>query len=285
VYSENLQKYVPPNFDLAKYESAANMELTDWFENLWVRMGYRATNLVVGEEEAQALKALNQINISRGLLTDGPYYKIMYASFELDQTTQLSIIRDISYIDLFHKADLLKTDELAKLYSETSSFVTSMIDKDRYGKLAEPVRIGGLINEHSLSWLEVDMDCSDSEIKEAFSAWLIRSKQKQKAEKKPKRREHKLNNLNKVTLRKWHDERVLAYIDLAMWNELNGTDVTNNIYGKILFPDLRDIRSKEKKVEDTIQQYALELTSPDFLRRVFKLLSDADRKKISQKTS
>ena len=191
------------------------------------------------------------------------------------------MVRDITYIDLFHKADLLKTEELEKLYSETSSFITPILNKERYEILTEPVRLGGTINEHSLSWLEVDMDCSESEIREEFSAWLKRAKQKQKAEKKSKRREHKLNILNKVTFRKWHDERVLAYIDLAMWNKLNGNDVTNNTYGEILFPDPRDIRSKEKKVEDTIQQYALELTSPDFLRRVFKLLSDTDRKKNS----
>jgi len=279
VYPESLQKYIPPEFDLAKYESAANMELTDWFENLWVRRGYRSIKTVEDEEQTQALKTLNQINISRGLVIDGPFYKIMYGIFGLDQTTQTSVVRDISYIDLFHKADLLKTDELAKLYVETSSFVTPMLDQDRYGKLTEPVRLNGSINEHSFAWLELDMDCSDSEINEAFSDWLKRSRQKQKAEKKPKRRDHKLKNLNKVTFRKWHDERVLAYIDLAMWNQLNGTDVTNNIYGKILFPDPRDIRSKEKKVEDTIQQYAQELTSPDFLKRVFKLLSDIDRKK------
>jgi len=280
-YPEYLRKYIPPEFDLTKYGLAANMELPDWFENLWVRLGYQTIRMTLDEEQKEAISILNKANISRGILIDGPYYRLMSLTFQFDQTTQTSVVRDISYMDLFHKSDLLMTDELAKLYSEVNSFVTPMLDHARFEKLTSPVRLNGSMNENSLSWLEVDLDCSDKEIVNAFSSWLQSSRHQLKVEKKLKRREHQLKKLNKVSFRKWHDEKVLAYIDLAMWNTINETGATNKIYGEILFNDPKDLRDKTKKIEDTVKHYARELTSPDFLRRVFKLLSDQGRQKNS----
>ena len=48
MYAEHLKPFIPPEFDLTKYESAATLDLWDWAANLGKRCGLRCDLL---EEE------------------------------------------------------------------------------------------------------------------------------------------------------------------------------------------------------------------------------------------
>ena len=65
MYAEHLKPFIPPEFDLTKYESAATLDLWDWAANLGKRCGLRCDLL---EEE------LTLENIQHGRLAgvEGP---------------------------------------------------------------------------------------------------------------------------------------------------------------------------------------------------------------------
>ena len=38
MYRENLEEFIPPGFDLAKYDACINMSLMGWIENISARL-------------------------------------------------------------------------------------------------------------------------------------------------------------------------------------------------------------------------------------------------------
>lgn len=64
MYPEHLQKYIPPDFDLDKYEQSAKMSLEDWLINLTARyITYQASqSQFKGEYNAKEQSALEQVN-------------------------------------------------------------------------------------------------------------------------------------------------------------------------------------------------------------------------------
>lgn len=283
MYQEHLQKYIPPDFDLAKYDKAANMELVSWIENLSMRLiGFMASDKVLAQKQKTLLEDISQKNISYGVVLDTPYAEFLNGLIMDDDAEYASVVKDITYFELFTMADAVKTPELGKVYSAIESTILPLINQKMLGKLNDVFPVYSLDDEENLAWLEIDMNCSDNEITAAFSGWLDRARKRQLAEnEKPKRREHKVNKFNQVAFRHWHDAKVLAYIDLVSWNNLKGNKITSNIIGNILFPDPRSLRDSTAIINDTVKPLANKLTSPPNIRRMIKVFADKNRKKIS----
>jgi len=286
VYPENLQKFIPPEFNLAKYDEAASMDLINWIENLMVRaLVFSSLGKLQDEKLRHFIVELNTKNITRGIIINSPLIKLFNGLIQDDVIGYSAAVRELTYLDLFDHEDIFKTDGLEVLYSEYS-FFDDILNKDKFDKLIAPYRPIDSLNETPLSWLEVDLNSSDSEIKDSFTHWLTKTREKQKSDgEKSKRRDHKLKKLNIVAFRKWHDAKVLAYIDLVTWNSLRGNKPTSFILGNILFPDPKDITDKGRRVDDTVAPYAAELTSLTSLKRMFKVLGEHNRKEITEKSS
>lgn len=306
MYPEYLHQYIPPDFDLAKYDKAANMEFINWIENLEQRFEpfmhyltgdttcnelkkkdankydknlYAFINEGVNQKELVQKKISN--NISCGVVLDSLFHSFFKTSFIDDGTEYASIVKGITYAELVLLRDAYITEEVQELYSKAEpSFFSSVWEKN-LGKLNDVIHSHGSDGEVNLSWLKVDMNCSDSEITSAFSTWLKKTRTKQEAEDKPKRREFKLKNFNQVAFRKWHDSKVLPYIDLVTWNFLQENKVTSRILGDILFPDPRNLSDTTAIINDTVKPLAIKLTSKVTLKRMMAALAYKTRNKIT----
>ncbi|MBL1320427.1 MAG: hypothetical protein COA63_005120 [Methylophaga sp.] len=308
MYSEHLQKFIPPEFDLAKYEKSANIELIYWVDNLIKRAKplscflnsdheftvYKCNSesesesdkgfydfVSDGLDERELFERDVRLNILSGTFVDENIHNLVQAMF-IDETSHaVSIISEMNYADLISLDEKNITKEKRELFStvEQSRFPSDL--EKNLGELNNPIYSYSVNGEIDLSWLKVDMSCSDSEISTAFNDWLKQHREKEESLIKTKRRMHKLKKINKTAFRKWHDAKVLAYIDLVTWNFLNKQKITSINLGEILFPDPRIISDKAKMIDDTTKPYAERLTSNRFIRRVGKIVVDEKRKKIS----
>ena len=286
MYSKNLLKYIPQNFELSKYDKAANMELINWIENLAMRLlGFAASKnklALLDPKQKALIEGLTQKIINQGVTLGSQYSAMLNEMLTKDDAEYTSIVRDITYYELFRLSDILKTTDMDRLYSEVKSIFLHLLNQQELGKLNDPLPTYRENDEARLSWLEVDMNCSDSEITAAFSEWLKHTRAKKLSEiPMLKRREHKLNKFNQVAFRKWHDAQVLAYIDLITWNNLKGNKITSKIIGDILFPDPKSLRDSTAMINDTVKPLANKLTSLPTTRRMLKVLSDTNRKKTT----
>ena len=306
MYREHLQKFIPPEFDLEKYDGGAIMELIYWIDNLvkrispfncylendysfkeYLRVGGKGFFNLNDDGLSQKERCEKDVlrNISAGVLL-APSVHDMFEAFFMDGTTHhLSIVKGVTYEDLFLLDDEFITDEKKKLYSMVEPSFFPSIYENNLGELNNVIRSVDSNGDIDLSWLQIDMKCCDCEITEAFSRWLKQTRGEQKEKQKSKTRERKLNHFNQVTFRKWHDAKVLPYIDLITWNFLQKNKVTNKIIGEILFPDPRVLSDKTKIIEDTTRPYASKLTSLSIKRRMISVLVEQHRKKNTEKTS
>lgn len=306
MYPKNLLKYIPPNFDLSKYDKAANMELIHWVNNLMNRAkplscflnnDYEFTeykcnsenadernlhDLASGELGEKELFERDVIkNILDGALVDESFHSFIQTMFIDETSLANAIIREMNYADLISLDEKNLTKEKRELYSKVEhSMFPSVLEKN-LGELTNPIYNYSPDGEVEFSWLKVDMSCSDSEISTNFNEWLKQHRTKEESLTKSKRRAHKLKKINKTAFRKWHDAKVLAYIDLVTWNFLNKQKMTSINLGEILFPDPRITSDKAKMIDDTTKPYAERLTSNRFIRRVAKITIDEKRKKTS----
>ena len=296
MYRDQLEKYIPLEFDLSKYDATANMELVHWLDNLMKRARsfscYLSNDLQLNEYEPEqnsisegffefandglSSKQLFETNVTnnieQGAHIDSNVHNLIQAMFVFDNKSNLSVLGSMTLNDLIVLKDRFITQEFEELHSEIepSIFPSEMIEN--LGKLNDEIFSFSDDGKMELSWLKVDMNCTDKEIKSAFDDWLKQARTRQTKDIKPKRREHKIKTLNKTTFRKWHDAKVLSYIDIVTWNFLKQNKPTSKIIGEILFPDPRNLADKAKIIEDTVHPYACQLTSTMFLGRMLKLV-------------
>lgn len=286
MYSEQLDKFIPEEFNLDKYEIAANMPLECWLANLSMRLlGYVFTKTpteTVDESQKALIRNINNQNIQTGVITDQRINQLLNELIMHDQSESSSVVKQITYLELFSLADALKSPELEKLYSEIELSTFSVLNQDNAGQLTEFISTSDVYPEDELSFLQIDMNCSDNEIKAAFSGWLQQEREKRKSYKSVNRREHQMKNFNTVTFRKWHDARVIAYLDLVTWNYLEGNKVTSKIIGDILFPEtnIRDTRDTTAMINDTVKPLANKLADRTVLKRMANVIADKNRQKI-----
>lgn len=264
MYAEHLQPFIPPNFDLSKYKAASNINLWDWSCNFGKRCGLR---LEIYDED------LILDNIENGVFVTEK--KTTSSSNDL-----ISVLREVNAYQVFLMSDELdKRFGGKKLYAQAQE--NGLYDRTSDSELNQYIsELDETYDWFMLdpAWLEIDMSCSDKEIKEAFNQWLSH-KRAATNDKKLKRREYKLKEFSEATLRRWAEARVLEYLDLEAWNFLHDNVVTSKIYGDILFPEYRDKRDNTSYINDKVKPLAELLTSQDMIMRMRKVFFQTNRQK------
>lgn len=285
MYSEHLKKYIPPSFYLEKYNDTANIDLVTWHLNLSARfLGYLMSqnpSISVEETHLDQIRLMNEQNIEMGVMQEDGYGLFLNDLMMKDQAEHTSVVRNITYYELFALTDAIKTEELEQLYSDVNISFFPLVNQTKLGKLNEFIPFSDYYIEDDLSLVQIDFDCSDSEIKDAFSGWLRQEREKRKEESISKRREYKLKIFSQATFRKWHDDKVLAYIDLVTWNFIQGNKLTSKIIGDILFPAHKDLRNSTAMIDDTLKPLAAKLTDITTLKRMAKVFAEENRQKIT----
>jgi hypothetical protein len=292
MYPEHLIKYIPPEFDIAKYDKTANMPIQLWILNILIKLlGYKAYEKQVDlssipqSDLEKAIPAI-ELLIAKGVITelDGSINLMLEHLIDSDKAKYTAQVRELTYYDLFTIIADLKSGEMEKLYTEKGKSLIppiAMLLQNKLGRLNETLDIYDKYWENSSSsFLKVDLDCTNSEIKSAFSEWL---RQKRSMEKKEElsRRKDKIVHLNKVTFRRWYNHRVLAYMDLVTWNYIQGNNPTSKIIGDILFFEQRNVKDTTTMIDDTVKPLATKLTNITTIKRMIKVFGDNNRKKIT----
>jgi len=277
-----LEDFIPKGFSLDKYDASANLTLESWIINLSSRaLAFQVSDIKTELEDSQLefIRHLNQQNIENGVIQDAKSGQMLRAMAMADEAHYNSIVREITYLELFQITTLLKTPELEELYLEAKITPFTIVNQKFIGDLNKPIPYSDLFIEDQMSLLQIDMNCSDSEIQTAFADWLKKSRETSSNQRLSKRREHRLKNFNNVAFRKWHDARVLAYLDLISWNRIQGNKITSKIMGDILFPETNQLRDTTAMINDTIKPLAEKLTDMTTLRRMAKVFADENRQK------
>lgn len=256
---EHLQKFIPPEFDLAKYEETSQIDLWDWACNLAKRCGLRYE---IYDDE------LTIENIKSGVF--------IADKTNLRYDDSISVVREITV-----KQVLVMSEELSRKI-ETDKYLHENNEDSELNEFISNTDVNTDWLMADPAWLEVDMLCSDKEIKTSFENWLKAYRGNNPARhKKLKRRQSKLNEFSAATLRRWHDARVLAFLDLEAWNFLEGNKITDQNYGDILFPEFKNLRNNSDYIRNTVKPLAEQLSSQDVIMRMRKVFIDSSRQNIS----
>lgn len=280
---DNHSKFIPPNFDLSKYNTA-NLDLLTWLHNLQRRLD---SDTYLGQPQLEVNSEETILgNIDLGVATDTFLTEAMIKSFLVNDKAQyLSVTRELTCYEVMAKGEELFSDDgLTSIYTNLDAGQTLHTFQRSLGKLNNVLAADGINEDGSYrAWLEVDLSCSDAEIKESFNSWLkhVRDRTTKRAAKQSRRRNYKLNKLNETTFRKWHDAKVLPYLDLIAWNLLKGNKITSAIIGDILFSGPNERPDPTATVNDTVKPLAQKLTSSEQINRMVAVLFDTYRKKIN----
>jgi hypothetical protein len=292
MYSEHFHQYLPPGFEIAKYHKTSNMALELWLINILIKLvGYKAYEAQadlssISATEFENLMASLELLIDKALITDldEQFSLLSIDLIKMDKAKYTSQVRELTYYDLFSLADELKSKSIGQVYEEKKNALNprlAIILQNRLQELNEHVSLDNLFwSNTSSALLSVDLDCSNGEIKAAFNDWLKEKRQQQSLTTSEKRRSYKLNNFNMTTFRKWHDARVLAYMDLVAWNYAKGNKITSKIIGDILFPEYRNNKNTTDTVDDTVKPLVAKLSSITTIKRMIKAFVNINRKKI-----
>lgn len=174
-YEKEIQKLVPPFFNLDNYIGTENLDVKGWNENLNARLYVSMKNLKTKEERRE----LNLLNLKNG---SKAYYE-----YKLKMMPALVEVKDIE------NGSAIKT-----LWCSPPIVVS----------LSVPDKI--LISQ--------------------FMQWV-----------NDKRKEENINvskPISKSAMRRWHDNRLLQYLDLVQWYWVNGLKpLSHGQAGQIIFPD------------------------------------------------
>jgi hypothetical protein len=122
---------------------------------------------------------------------------------------------------------------------------------------------------HSL-FVEVDLTVPDKMLLETFVSLIAKERCKRSIDVKAK-------FISKATFRKWHASRVLAYMDLVKWHELNNSSITDGQAGLIIYPD--DNRGGvAERIRKTTKPLVKKLGQLGILRNVFLQTQNTYRK-------
>jgi hypothetical protein len=273
MYSKHLQKYIPPDFSLEKYEKCKNIGLDGWAENLLLRfttyLQCKQKNVLSDDTLMQLRDKVNQnieVAIHRDKVLINFFLEVISAEDDIGRN---KVLNDMSYLELFSLMEELKTDELEEQFSRIKSSFINTLDRERLGKLNQVVDISLGVEDYS-AWLRINMDCSKSEIMGAFEDWLDWKKAELEKTKIHTKHDKKINVFSESAFDSWTQAKVLPYLDLYCWNKLNGVELSEDILNDLLFPLPDD---PANGVAHKTKGYVRKLMSLSTFKRMFSVLS------------
>ncbi len=230
VINTELSNLKPPGFSLNNYEQTRTLDPASWHFNIVRRMGIYwylielyphlklddkpiQAKLLCGSPERRLRlhKELQQNNIDSG--------------FELKQhdnqgcTPELGFnaIRSLKVEDLINMRRLVKGNEY-NIKTNKLADVNEYLDKSTR-----------LYDIHAV----VNLNTPDDILVKQFTEWV-----------KVERSKHQMspvistrNSITPAKMRRWHDKRIIPYLDLIQWHQLNGQKIKKHHIAQIIFPD------------------------------------------------
>lgn len=116
---EELKEFIPPDFELSKYVTTAELSLTGWMENLTARLlafqACQQSSDTLGEPQKSLIESQVTLNLQHGVVTTSHYSQIINALLEKDTASYSAIVRELTHYDLFSMAESIDLDEMKDL--------------------------------------------------------------------------------------------------------------------------------------------------------------------------
>ncbi|WP_322019312.1 DUF6387 family protein [Paraburkholderia tropica] len=271
---------LPTSFALEKYDACASFSIADWHNNLMQRALRRNTAADYRDHHIDELKRAandclqNPIFPARELQEGDGFEKNVFRSQIRDQTafellTGGSTLaaddeRARAYRDAFTVMDREMHGE-AK-YDQEASHAYETLDVPAWTMLND---IG--INMSGAVTVNVDLFASDDKLVDDFKAWL-----------RVTRRALNIPSIQRRFTRadfdRWQQNKVLAFLDLSFWADINGLRLTNQILGVALFPEEYTIALADR-IRKVVAPLALAASSPVYIEALLsQALEEAEQK-------
>lgn len=190
-YNEELDEFIPPSFELAKYRTLSHASLEDWMHQFSARFSV-ANGLALGVDHQDHLiraRYTLENNILWGDIRKDP-------AWAGEENVHQSI-------------NPLQVDNIIAEYSDLNPKLQSYAAK--------------------VTLLNVNIHESDAVLVQHFKEWLESEREKKEVE--------PLSDYSNARIKRWHQFRVLAYIDIKQWHIINDIRCTNGQMALILYPD------------------------------------------------
>lgn len=242
--------YIPPGFDLEKYQRAKDLNIRGWMINLMARTNVKSKSEVEGliktgvEINEFLVGACEPFGIGPKALAQVSFGEILAAR------------NDILNGYMGEKAQ--KLAQISEKGGEPSRNADDWLINEPYQATDE---------FSNRRWLDINLNCSDNDLVTAFKKWLKESRQ---PEAKP-RGYIEIVNLMKYIKSKQGDKTlpfVLPFIDLDNWNKFAG----NRGYSLSIAAEILkiDTENPDQKIKD-IKVRAQQLTEKEMIDRMMSL--------------
>jgi hypothetical protein len=271
---------LPKFFDLKKYEACATFGASEWHNNLMHRTLRRSMAAdhrahYLDELRRGADHFLNAPIVAPRELRDGDgYSKNVFRSQVRDQTAFELLVghsfldgdedRACRYRDAFAIMDREMHGETK--YDEAAAQAYEALDVPAWKMLND---LGTSISGEVV--VNVDLFASEEKLVDDFRAWLRVTREALNVPSIQRR-------FARTDFERWHQNRVLAYLDLSFWADVNGHRLTNQILGVALFPEEYNIGLADR-IRKVVAPIALAAASPVYIEALLsQALEEAERK-------
>ncbi|MDN7724977.1 DUF6387 family protein [Burkholderia gladioli] len=265
---------LPASFDAAKYDACATFKTADWYSNLMQRALSRSmaetADWYLSElrEKAESLFDIPILPADKLEEGGGGFEKLVRRSQVTDETALEHILGGVT---LEGSEDHPRGREYRKA---SEVFLRDDWDHHAYDVLAVPAwkmmtDIG--LNLMGQVSVKVDLFSSEEKLVDDFRKWL-----------RVTRAALDIPNLQRRfkggDFDRWYQNRILAYLDLSFWAQINGIQLTNQVIGVALFPDEFNVNLAER-VRKVVAPLALSAASPPYLEALFSQALEEEEQK------
>lgn len=270
---------LPSSFDINKYDACASFGIADWYNNLM----YRALRRTMFETHRDYYS--NELNGSVENLLRNPiapvrklkegdgFAKNVFRSQVRDQTAAELVFggwsleaygdRAQKYID----AHAIMQEDMnggKKYNAAVAKNAFDVLDVPAWKMMTDlGVDLSGEVA------VNVDLFSSEEKLIADFKVWLRSTRAVLNVPDLKGR-------FNRSDFDRWHKNRILAYLDIALWGKVKGVRLTNQIIGVALFPNEYNV-SLAERIRKTVAPEALAACSTPYLEAmVSQALSEAE---------
>ena len=227
-------------FDLSKYEKVESFDLKDWHHQLNERQSLK----VLIEHEPERMAHF----IKESIMT---IKKETF--FQCDRWDGLYLsVRDTVY------DDLLFASYNAPFQNSLCSPKNEFLVENAHKFIIDTSNMG---IQRLIAMLTISLGASDEQLKEDFSEWLKQQRKNEMSSAKKKM-------FTTIDLQRWVKLKVLSYIDLILISSYEGKTLTQNMLGRVLFPDDYDIDVTER-IRQSVKPLADSLLDIHTLEAIF----------------
>ncbi|MBU9373430.1 hypothetical protein KTE28_03665 [Burkholderia multivorans] len=247
---------LPAEFDVKNYDACFEFDATDWALNLnarYVDIFLRSNGVSADSDILLALKESRYPSLAFSLINPVVPRRVIKHGEETVYPSHISDVSAYEVLDGYSGLDgrynhYFRLKEVAERSDDEGKAARQKL----FSMAAWEMHADCGSTVPSTVRVRVDLNSSDEKIVSDFRAWLAETRRRTGITVKKRR-------FSDSDFHDWAEKRVLAYIDLKIWQEKSNVRLTNHVIGTALFPDEFDVALSERvrKVVAPLAEFAV----------------------------